>query len=198
MKAVVFVDVQNDFVKGGPLAFGYPVEDNLPKVVEFATECVKNGYKCYATRDTHQKTVYDAAVPKAAADSAPHALCGYMATLEGKKLPIEHCVEGTNGWMIVDPLMAVLFGNCTYVNKPTFGSFDLAEVIAEDFENELPEEIIVCGYCTGICVISNALLLRAKFPNTKITIMKDLCGCITEETHNAALTTAQCCQIDIA
>lgn len=200
MKAVVFVDVQKDFVKNGALAFGYPSEDNVPKVVGFAKECVTNGYKIYATRDTHQKTVYDTnvhAIPNAAYKPEARALSGYMTTLEGKKLPVEHCVEGTDGWMLDDRLMEVLDGKCTFVNKPTFGSFDLAEVIAEDFENEKLDEIVICGYCTGICVISNALLLRAKFPNVKITLKKDLCGCISEATHNAALQTAQCCQIDV-
>lgn len=177
MKAIVFVDAQNDFLRGGCLPFGYPTEDNFQKVVDFAAACVKNGDKIYATRDTHQESYFD--------------------TLEGKKLPVKHCVEGTDGWNIADPLMAVLLGNCTYVNKPTFGSFDLVEVIAEDFEHENLDEIVICGYDTAICVISNALLLRAKFPNTKITIMKDLCGCINEATHNAALTVAQCCQIDV-
>ena len=177
MKAIVFVDVQNDFVKGGKLAFGYPVEDNVPKVVEFAKLCKDEGCKLYATRDTHNKE--------------------YMSTLEGKKLPVEHCIEGTDGWMVDSRLMEVLDGFCTFVNKPTFGSFDLVDIIAEDFENEKLDEIIICGYCTGICVVSNALLLRAKFPNVKITIKKDLCGCVNETTHNAALQTAQCCQIDV-
>lgn len=200
MKAVVFVDVQKDFVKNGALAFGYPSEDNVPKLVEFAKSCIADGDKIYATRDTHEKTIYDTsvhAIPVAASNSNAYPIKGYMATFEGKRLPVEHCIEGTDGWMLDDRLMDVLDGNCTFVNKPTFGSFDLTEVIAEDFENETLDEIIICGYCTGICVISNALLLRAKFPNVKITLKKDLCGCISETTHNAALQTAQCCQIDV-
>ena len=183
MKAVVFVDVQNDFVKGGKLAFGYPTEDNLQKIIDFAKECV-DAYcndsttlvRIYATRDTHDAK--------------------YMKTLEGQKLPVEHCVEGTNGWQIVDPLMEVLLGKATFINKPTFGSYDLADIIEEDIDGTL-DEIVICGYDLAICIISNALLLRAKYPNAKITIKKDLCGCISEETFNAALCVAKCCQIDI-
>ena len=113
MKAVVFVDVQNDFVKGGKLAFGYPIEDNLQKVVEFAKQCVADtNCKIYATRDTHTED--------------------YSNTLEGKLLPIKHCIEGTNGWMIDERLYEVLEGAVTIINKPTFGSFDLAEILIED------------------------------------------------------------------
>ena len=78
MKAIVFVDVQNDFVKGGKLAFGYPIDDNLQKIIDFAKECVNDpNCKIYATRDTHD--------------------ANYMKTLEGQKLPVEHCIESTDG-----------------------------------------------------------------------------------------------------
>ena len=178
MKAVVFVDVQNDFVKGGKLAFGYPIEDNLQKVVEFAKQCVADtNCKIYATRDTHDTN--------------------YMESLEGEKLPVEHCVEGTEGWQIVDRLMEVLSGNCTFINKPTFGSYDLVDIIAEDFETA-PDEIIICGYDLGICVISNAVLLRAKYPNTKITVRTDLCGCVNEVTFKAACEVLNLQQIELS
>ena len=108
---------------------------------------------------------------------------GYLATLEGIKLPIEHCIEGTDGWMIDNRLMEVLDGKCTFINKPTFGSFDLAEIIAEDFENENIDEIILCGFVSSICVISNALLLRAKFPNKNITIYDNLCADLDDNGH---------------
>ena len=194
MKAIVFIDVQNDFVKGGKLAFGYPAEDNLQKVVSFARSCVEDPEcKIYATRDTHEKTKY-ALHPTTLENVAP--IFGYMTTLEGKKLPVEHCVEGTNGWQIADSLMDVLLGKATFINKPTFGSYDLADIIEEDTDGTL-DEIVICGYDLAICIISNALLLRAKYPNVKITIKKDLCGCISEETFNAALCVAKCCQIDI-
>jgi len=184
MKAVVFVDVQKDFIDGA-LKNDKAIE-TTPKIVEFAKECVRQGYKLYATRDTHDAS--------------------YLSTLEGKKLPVEHCIEGTDGWMIDNRLMEVLDGNCTFINKPTFGSFDLADIMNEDlpewhgkhaWTKGMFDEIILAGFCTDICVVSHALLLRAKFPNTKITIKEDLCAGVTPESHNAALTTAKMCQIDV-
>ena len=177
MKAVVFVDIQKDFVKGGKLAFGYPTEDNLQKVVDFAKQCADDAdCKIYATRDTHSTD--------------------YMKTLEGQKLPVEHCVEGTDGWQIVDTLMEVLLGKATFVNKPTFGSYDLADIVAEDFGMDGPEEIIICGYDLSICVLANAVLLRAKFPNVKITVRTDLCGDVDKAAFDAAVKVLQMQQVE--
>lgn len=197
MKAVVFVDVQNDFVRGGALPFGYPLEDNLPKIIDFAKKCVNDpDCKIYATRDTHEKSD---SLPESADGTIPEKHVGYLATLEGKKLPVEHCIEGTDGWNVVDSLMDVIHTHCTFVNKPTFGSFDLCEIIDEDIKrnNCKIDEIVVLGYCTSICVLSNAVLLRAKFPDMKISVMKDLCGCVSEESHRAALKALEMQQIDV-
>ena len=197
MKAVVFVDVQNDFVRGGALPFGYPFEDNLPKIIDFAKKCVNDpDCKIYATRDTHEKSD---SLPESADGTIPEKHVGYLATLEGKKLPVEHCIEGTDGWNVVDSLMDVIHTHCTFVNKPTFGSFDLCEIIDEDIKrnNCKIDEIVVLGYCTSICVLSNAVLLRAKFPDMKISVMKDLCGCVSEESHRAALKALEMQQIDV-
>ena len=197
MKAVVFVDVQNDFVRGGALPFGYPLEDNLPKIIDFAKKCVNDpDCKIYATRDTHEKSD---SLPESADGTIPEKHVGYLSTLEGKKLPIEHCIEGTDGWNVVDSLMDVIHTHCTFVNKPTFGSFDLCEIIDEDIKrnNCKINEIVVLGYCTSICVLSNAVLLRAKFPDMKISVMKDLCGCVSEESHRAALKALEMQQIDV-
>ena len=197
MKAVVFVDVQNDFVRGGALPFGYPPEDNLPKIIDFAKKCVNDpDCKIYATRDTHEKSD---SLPESADGTIPEKHVGYLATLEGKKLPVEHCIEGTDGWNVVDSLMDVIHTHCTFVNKPTFGSFDLCEIIDEDIKrnNCKIDEIVVLGYCTSICVLSNAVLLRAKFPNMKISVMKDLCGCVSEDSHRAALKALEMQQIDV-
>ena len=197
MKAVVFVDVQNDFVRGGALPFGYPLEDNLPKIIDFAKKCVNDpDCKIYATRDTHEKSN---SIPESADGTIPEKHVGYLSTLEGKKLPVEHCIEGTDGWNVVDSLMDVIHTHCTFVNKPTFGSFDLCEIIDEDIKrnNCKIDEIVVLGYCTSICVLSNAVLLRAKFPDMKISVMKDLCGCVSEESHRAALKALEMQQIDV-
>lgn len=214
MKAVVFIDVQKDFIDGA-LRNEKAIEVT-PKIVEFAKECVKNKYKIYATRDTHEETKYsvdyDSPIDPG---STLVPVSGYFATLEGKKLPVKHCIEGTDGWMIDDRLMEVLDGNCTFINKPTFGSFDLAEIIHEDdvtatnmsnhvqsalhcHKTTVLDEIILCGFCTDICVISNAMILRAKFPNTKITVMNDLCAGVTDESHLNALNAMKMCQIDIS
>lgn len=188
MKAVVFVDVQKDFIDGA-LRNEKAIEVT-PKIVEFAKECVEKGYKLYATRDTHEAT-------KWTEKNCAQIVVGYLATLEGRKLPVEHCIECTDGWMIDNRLMEVLDGKCTFVNKPTFGSFDLVEIIAEDFENEDIDEIILCGFVSSICVISNALLLRAKFPNKNVTIYDNLCADLDDNGHNSAMTVAHNCQIEI-
>ena len=213
MKAVVFVDVQKDFIDGA-LRNDKAIEVT-PKIVEFAKECVKNNYKLYATRDTHEATKYrvdhDSSIDLG---STLVPVSGYFATLEGKKLPIEHCIEGTDGWMIDKRLAEVLDDNVTIINKPTFGSFDLADIIKEDIQSshvldniphekhfvemyEQLEEIVICGFVSSICIAANAIILRAKFPNTKITIMKDLCAGITDEDHDAAMKVLEMQQIDI-
>lgn len=188
MKVVVFIDVQKDFIDGA-LRNEKAIEVT-PKIVDFAKECVEKEYKLYATRDTHEATKW---IEK----NCAQVVVGYRSTLEGEKLPVEHCIEGTDGWMIDNRLMEVLDGKCTFVNKPTFGSFDLAEIIAEDFENKELSEIVLFGVCTSICVLSNAVILRAKFPNTKITVMKDFCACVTDESHDAALKVLEMQQIEV-
>lgn len=198
MKAVVFVDVQKDFIDGALKS--EKAMEVTTKIVEFAKECVEKGYKLYATRDTHEKTIRPD--NSKFRDPRKDAVSGYFSTLEGQKLPIEHCIEGTDGWMIDEQLWDVVGGKCTVVNKPTFGSFDLVEVIDEDATNAAHhgsnlEEIVLCGFCTGICVAANAILLRAKFPNVKITVIKDLCSCVTKESHDAALKVLDAQQIDI-
>ena len=194
-KAVIFIDVQKDFIDGALQ------NDNaikvLPKLIDFAKECIKNDYKLYATRDTHEKTVYDNTSTPKAAYNPEIPINGYLTTLEGKNLPIEHCIEGSDGWMINEQLWNVIKGKCTFVNKSTFGSFDLVEILEEDFENAKLDEIILVGFVTDICVAANAILLRAKFPNTKITVIKDLCAGTTEENHEVALKVLTMQQINI-
>ena len=192
MKAVVFVDVQNDFVKGGALAYAYPEKSNTEKIIAFAQDCRAKGYALYATQDTHDDD--------------------YMNTLEGKKLPVPHCIKGMLGHEVIDLLHKDVDGNVIIqygrmIEKNTFGSFDLVEKIYIDFGHEDDyssgeygeplEEIILCGYCTSICIASNALMLRASRPNTKIAVRADLCGAVDKESHEAALRVMRNCQIDI-
>ena len=209
MRAVVFVDVQNDFVKGGKLAFGFPVEDNVPKVIAFANKCKDRGDLLFATKDTHQKTedkIVDLRPGEAAIgfrdeDGFPHRITGYMSTLEGKNLPVEHCIKGTKGWEIVDGLVKnagkINIPTGHIIEKPTFGSNNLRWRIKEAFEfvKEPIDEILICGYCTSICVVSNALMLRAMFPDVPIYVIEDCCGDIDEASHLAALKVMANCQI---
>lgn len=201
MKAIVFVDVQKDFIDGA-LRNEKAIEVT-PKIVEWAKELMVSNpeYRFYATRDTHQPTTYICPPEKMNPEikKSFYASGGYLHSLEGRNLPVEHCIEGTDGWMIDEHLYEVLEGGVTIINKPTFGSFDLAEILAEDQikEQAFFDEIILCGFCTSICVLANAVLLRAKFPDVKITVMKDLCACVTPESHEAALKVLEMQQIDI-
>ena len=215
MKVAVFVDVQNDFVKGGKLAFGYPENDNVPNIIKFAKECRSKGYMLYATADTHEQTLYEYVNDDL---KKPIPVAGYKTTLEGRRLPVDHCIEGTNGHKIVEGLVKDENGNVIIpqghiIDKPTFGSFDLLARIDQDFVcdsygkltrqskfdgiGEKLDEIIIIGYCTSICVVSNALMLRAKYPNVKITVYDNLCGDINKASHDAAIAVMTNCQIDI-
>ncbi len=110
----------------------------------------------------------------------------YLNTSEGKKLPVVHCVRGTHGWQITDRLDTA---DAQIIDKPTFGWTGWAE---RQFE-----EIELVGLCTDICVVSNALILKALFPDVKISVDASCCAGVTPESHQAALTTMQMCQIDV-
>ena len=112
----------------------------------------------------------------------------YLSTNEGMHLPVEHCICGTHGWQIADGLEPLDYA-CEYINKPTFGW---------TYWNELGfEEIELVGLCTDICVVSNALILKAMFPEIDITVDASCCAGVTPESHNAALTTMKMCQINV-
>ena len=140
----------------------------VPNVKKKIEEYEANGYDIVFTRDTHQKD--------------------YLDTNEGKHLPVEHCIEGTYGWQIVSELIS----NEPYpiVDKPTFGNLYWKEFF--DFE-----EIELVGLCTDICVVSNALILKAMYPEINITVDASCCAGVTPESHQAALTTMKMCQINV-
>lgn len=202
MKAVVFIDVQNDFVTG---ALGSKWAQRVtPDIIKFAKACRSKGYALYATADTHFKTVLDA-------EGKP--IKGYLATLEGKRLPVEHCINETCGHKIVDGLVKdengdVIIPEGHICDKYTFGSSELRARIGLDFSDGILEddlgamqepldEIIVCGFCTSICVSANAQLLRERFPNVPITVVNNLCADIDDKSHWAALRVMTNCQMDI-
>jgi len=109
---------------------------------------------------------------------------------EGKRLPVVHCVEGTDGHSIVDELDTV---GCEIFDKPTFGSLALAKHLADTFGDV--EEIELCGLCSDICVVSNALILKAQFPEATVTVDAKCCAGVTEESHEAALFPMKMCQV---
>ena len=170
MKILICVDVQNDFIDG---VLGVDKDRKITDgIVKYAEDFHSEGGIVYATKDTHFDDYFD--------------------TLEGKNLPVKHCIESTNGWNIPDKLAEI----ADIWEKPTFGSLSLMDYIGGKRFGEI-EEIELCGFCTSICVISNAILLRAKLPDTKISIIENLCGDINNESHQAALKVAKNCQIEI-
>lgn len=171
-KVLVVVDIQNDFVDG---ALGTP---EAVAIVDAAAEKIKNfDGDIFVTYDTH----YD----------------NYMDTLEGKKLPVPHCIKGTNGWELNPKIANALMGkDYTAVEKLTFGSVDLTQLVKEKIGNQ-KAEITLIGLCTDICVVSNALLLKANILDSEIFVDSACCAGVTRDTHNAALDTMRCCQINV-
>jgi nicotinamidase-related amidase len=110
----------------------------------------------------------------------------YLSTSEGKKLPVEHCIKDTHGWQIADGLYVC---GCKIVDKPSFGYIG--------WDNMQFDEIEVVGLCTDICVVSNALILKAMFPDAVIKVDSNCCAGVTPQTHKAALETMKMCQIDV-
>ncbi len=110
----------------------------------------------------------------------------YLETFEGKKLPVMHCIKNTDGWQIFDGLITE---NAKIIDKETFGYTGWNKMKFEEIE--------IVGLCTDICVVSNALILRAYFPDMKITVQSDCCAGVTPKTHEAALETMKMCQIDV-
>ena len=167
-KLLVVVDMQRDFVDG---ALGTrEAQAILPRVRERIASARENGFTVAFTRDTHGTD--------------------YLTTQEGRKLPVVHCVEQTAGWQLADGLAQV---EDLVFDKPTFGSRALAEYAAK----EQFEHIEVIGVCTDICVISNALLLKAFLPETEICVRSNCCAGVSPESHERALGAMAACQIDI-
>ena len=170
-RILVVVDMQKDFVDG---ALGTKEAVAIvPAVVDKIRQYEKENI--FVTRDTHQKD--------------------YLTTQEGRKLPVEHCIEGTPGWEL-DPTVAEAVQGAAIVNKPTFGSTELMNIIREISEkDEISIELI--GLCTDICVVSNALLLKAAVPEVEISVDASCCAGVTPEKHEAALETMRSCQIQV-
>ena len=172
-KLLIVIDMQNDFIDG---ALG---TSEAVAIVENVKEKIKS-YPIgdiFATQDTHGPD--------------------YLQTQEGRHLPVEHCIKGSKGWLIRDDIASLLDGAKIY-EKPTFGSIALALDVAELAQDETEEiEVEMVGLCTDICVVSNALLLKAMMPEVKISVDASCCAGVTPESHEAALQTMRMCQIEI-
>ena len=171
-KFLVVVDMQKDFVDGilGTQEAAAIVPDVVSKIQSFAGTVV-------ATLDTHFEN--------------------YMETAEGQKLPVPHCIRNTPGWHL-DVSVAEALNQKGYIpiEKITFGSVDLPLVLKNAAGDE-PFAVELVGLCTDICVVSNALLLKAHFPEFEISVDSACCAGVTPATHQAALDTMRCCQINI-
>jgi nicotinamidase-related amidase len=167
-RLLIVVDMQNDFIDG---TLGTPQARRiLPSVKAKIDEYKENGDDVLFTRDTHRDD--------------------YPETQEGALLPIVHCIEGTYGHKISEDLDTC---DCTLFDKPTFGSLQLAEHVAAGNY----DEIELCGLCTDICVVSNAIILKARLPETKIIVDAGCCAGTDEDSHMAALLTMKACQVDL-
>ena len=163
-KTLIVVDMQKDFIDGalGTKEAVAIVANVKRKIAEYQ----QNGDEIIFTRDTHQ--------------------ADYLSTNEGKYLPVEHCIEGTDGWKIQEGLE---IPGAIYIDKPTFGYLNWADYNLEDVE--------IIGLCTDICVVSNALIIKAVYPEIKVAVDASCCAGVTPESHEAALTTMKMCQVEV-
>ena len=177
MKVLIVIDMQHDFVDG---VLGTPeARAIIPAVAAKVAEYVAmdDGVILY-TRDTH----FD----------------DYMETMEGKYLPVPHCIVNTDGWQIVPE---VYTADSETIDKYTFGRHDLGEKVrsacAAKYNKFDIESIELCGVCTSICVISNALILKSVFTDIPLIVDSKCCACVSKESHEAALTAMKMCQIEV-
>lgn len=171
MKLLFIIDMQNDFMDETVL--GNPeCRKIIPNII---TKIMTKTYdSIIVTRDTHTSD--------------------YFHTQEGKNLPVLHCVEGTEGWKLQEDIQNALNISgipVNYINKPSFGSIQAAAMV----KKLRPQEVELTGVCTGICVISNALVIKAMNPEIPLTVDASCCACISPESHQNALNVMKLCQI---
>ncbi len=171
-KLLLVVDMQKDFIDG---ALGTKeAQAILPRVVEKIKAHAAAGGDILFTMDTHGED--------------------YLSTPEGSKLPVPHCIKDTSGWELAPQLEELANElNAKILEKPTFGSISCAEYIRDAGY----EEVEIVGLCTDICVVSNALILKAAAPYISVSVDGDCCAGVTPESHRAALETMKMCQIQI-
>lgn len=176
-KITIVIDMQNDFLTGS-LA-----NPDAVSIIPSVLDQIKNSDYVMYTRDTHSEN--------------------YLETQEGKNLPVPHCIEGTQGWQIVDELDPHSIADIKMwhiVNKPTFGDVNIwMDMYFADLVNWSGEgvEVTFCGTCTDICVVSNALIVKSLYPEIVVNVKADACAGLTPEKHKAALEVMSSCQINI-
>lgn len=170
---LVIVDMQNDFLTGAlGTAEGQAI---LPAVTDFVRGWAG---ELVFTRDTHTPD--------------------YLNTQEGKNLPVVHCVKGTEGWQLAGELDALAKQRgCKVFDKPAFGSTELAHWAAARHAQQPFDRISLAGVCTDICVISNALLLKAALPEVPVQVYGSLCAGVSPESHTRALEAMRVCQVQV-
>ena len=171
MTALVVVDYQADFVDG---ALGFSGAELLePIIVEKINRCREDGGKIIFTLDTH----FD----------------NYLDTAEGKKLPVVHCVDGTEGHGLFGSVVQCVRSDDIIIKKPSFGSLELADVLRKNAF----DEVELCGLVTDICVVSNAVIAKAALPESRIVVDSSACASFDKDAHEAALKVMKSVQIDI-
>lgn len=172
-KILIAIDLQNDFISGS-----LGTNEALKIVPNAAKKILSHKGDIIATFDTHFED--------------------YSDTLEGKNLPVIHCVRSSHGWNLNSEIENALIshGNYTTCEKISFGSLDLPSLVKKTAAEE-EFEIELIGLCTDICVVSNALILKGAFPEVNITVDASCCAGVSTETHNAALQTMKMCQINV-
>lgn len=172
-KLLIVIDMQEDFT------YGALRNEEAIRIIPNVVEKVKQyeGAVIF-TRDTHE--------------------ADYMTTQEGRKLPVPHCIRSTPGWELVEPLAALCREKgCRVVDKPTFGSVRLAQELAAENAVQPFDEIELVGVCTDICVISNAMLVKAAMPEVTIKVDPACCAGVTVQSHDTALAAMRACQIEV-
>lgn len=168
-KVIVVIDMQNDFIDG---ALGTKeAQVMLPHLVA-KLEREKDALLIF-TQDTHSKN--------------------YMETQEGRNLPVPHCIKPEKGWEIAPSLQPFVKEAAAVIEKPAFGSLELPKAVAK----LQPDEVELVGLCTDICVISNAMILKAAFPELPVAVDASCCAGVTPASHDNALQAMKMCQVDI-
>lgn len=174
-KVLVVIDMQNDFITG---SLGTKEAQGIvEKVVDKIESYKAAGCQVIYTRDTHHEH--------------------YLETSEGRKLPVEHCIQGTWGWQLHEAIAKTVVSAEQVYDKPSFGSIALGEAMKELVDEDQDLEIELVGLCTDICVISNALLIKAYTPETEIYVDASCCAGVSPESHDNALEAMKMCQIQI-